>query len=43
MLIHTESELDIGPSIVEGKESRLTKNEEKKQRDNLMTEFRGLM
>ena len=48
MLVHTESELDFSPSIVEGKESRLKisdrlTNEEKKQIDQLMTEFGRLM
>ena len=48
MLVHTESELDFGPSIVEGKKSRLKisdrlTNEEKKQIDQLMTEFGRLM
>ena len=48
MLVHTELELDFRPSIVEGKESRFKVgdrliNEEKKQIDQLMTEFGGLM
>ena len=47
MLVHTESELDFGPSIV-GRESRLKvsdrlTNEEKKQIDQLMTELGRLM
>ena len=48
MLVHIELELDFGPSRIYEKESRLKvrdkiKYEEKKQIDQLMTEFQGLI